>query len=185
MGNHSKPTRRDFIKTASSAVALPYIITSSALGDAERPPASDRIVMGGIGIGNMGRGDMGAFLGRSDVQYVAVSDVRKGVRESAKARADKHYSNQDCADYNDFRELLGRSDIDAVHVATPDHWHAIMVIEACRNGKDVYCQKPETRHVARGTADGRRGSTLLASCLRRKPASVGRLPRHCWQVLGR
>lgn len=150
MGSYRNPTRRDFIKTASAAVAAPYVITSSALGNDERPPASDRIVMGGIGIGNMGRGDMGAFLGRSDVQYVAVSDVRRGAREGAKSRADKHYQNSDCASYNDFRELLAREDIDAVHVATPDHWHSIMVVNACRSGKDVYCQKPETRTLREG-----------------------------------
>lgn len=143
-------TRRDFLKTAGAAVAVPYIITSSALGNDERPAASDRIVMGGIGIGNMGRGDCESFLGRGDVQYVAASDVRRGARDWAKSRVDKHYQNSDCQLYNDFRELLARSDIDAVHVATPDHWHAIMVIEACRSGKDVYCQKPETRTLREG-----------------------------------
>jgi len=144
-------SRRDFLKTAGvAAVAAPYVITSSALGDDQRPPASDRIVMGGIGIGNMGRGDQNNFLNRGDVQYVATCDVRKGVREKAKGKVDGKYSNKDCTAYNDFRELLARDDIDAVHVATPDHWHAIMVIEACRAGKDVYCQKPETRTLREG-----------------------------------
>jgi hypothetical protein len=150
MGSFSRPSRRKFLKTASAALALPYIITSKALGDDTTPPASDRIVMGGIGIGNMGRGDQGAFLGRDDIQYVAVCDVRQEVREQAKAKVDERYQNQDCAAYNDFRELLARTDIDAVHVATPDHWHAIIVIEACRNGKDVYCQKPESRTLREG-----------------------------------
>ena len=150
MGSYLSPTRRQFLKTASAAVAAPYVITSSALGDADRPPASERIVMGGIGIGNMGRGDQGAFLKRPDVQYVAASDVREGARDKAKGEADKRYGNSDCQLYTDFRELLARTDIDAVHVATPDHWHAIMVIEACRNGKDVYCQKPETLTLREG-----------------------------------
>ena len=74
----------------------------------------------------------------------------KGVRDEAKDKVDKHYENTDCQAYNDFRELLARNDIDAVHVATPDHWHAIIVIEACRSGKDVYCQKPETRTLREG-----------------------------------
>jgi hypothetical protein len=119
-----RTTRRDFLKTAGSAFAVPYIITSAALGNSERPADSDRIVMGGIGIGNMGRGDQGAFLGRGDVQYVAMSDVREAVRDESKARVDGHYRNTDCKAYNDFRELLARPDIDAVHIATPDHWHA-------------------------------------------------------------
>src|SRR5690348_2160704 len=145
-----RSTRRTFLKTTGAVVAAPYFIPSSVLGNADRPAASDRIVVGGIGIGNMGRGDMGAFLNRKDVQYVAVCDVREEFREKAKANADGKYGNKDCTAYNDFRELLARTDIDAVHVATPDHWHAIMVIEACRGGKDVYCQKPETRTLREG-----------------------------------
>jgi len=143
-------TRRAFLRGAGAAIAAPCVITSAALGNQDRPAASERIVMGGIGIGNMGRGDMGNFLGRGDVQYVAVCDVKKNVREGAKARADKHYSNGDCAAYNDFRELLARDDIDAIHCATPDHWHAVIVVDACRHGKDVYCQKPETRALGEG-----------------------------------
>lgn len=150
MRQHKKPTRRQFLKTAGAAFGVPYIITSAALGNSERPPASDRIVMAGIGIGNMGRGDQGAFLGRSDVQYVGVCDVRTDFRDKAKDTVDKRYNNGDCQTYNDFRELLARPDIDAVHIATPDHWHALMVIEACRNGKDVYCQKPETLTLREG-----------------------------------
>lgn len=150
MAKPNQPTRRQFVKAAGASLAVPYILTSTALGNSTRAPASDRIVMGGIGIGNMGSGDMGAFMGRGDVQFVAVSDVRTGVRNAAKDRADAHYQNKDCQAYNDFRELLARTDIDAVHVSTPDHWHAIMVIEACRQGKDVYCQKPETRTLREG-----------------------------------
>jgi hypothetical protein len=150
MGSHHHPTRREFLQTAGAALAVPYIITSTALGQDNIPPASDRIVMGGIGIGNMGNGDQDAFLGRPDVQYVALCDVRAAVREGAKGKVDKHYNNKDCQAYTDFREMLARTDIDAVHVATPDHWHAIIVIEACRSGKDVYCQKPETRTLREG-----------------------------------
>ncbi len=159
MANARRSSRRDFLKTASAAVAAPYVISSTALGDSQRPPASDRIVMAGIGIGNQGRGDQGAFLNRKDVQYVAMCDVREEVRNKGKENVDKHYGNSDCKVYDDFRELLARADIDAVHIATPDHWHAIIAIEACRQGKDVYCQKPETLTLAEGpkmVAAGRR-----------------------------
>jgi GFO/IDH/MocA oxidoreductase family protein len=145
-----KSTRRDFLTTAGAALAAPYVITSAALGNSERPAASDRIVVGGIGIGNQGRGDQGNFLNRKDVQYVAVCDVREEVRQKAKDNVDARYKNSDCKVYNDFRELLARPDIDAVHIATPDHWHAIITIEACRQGKDVYCQKPETLTLREG-----------------------------------
>jgi hypothetical protein len=183
MAHASDPSRREFIKTASATIAVPYIITSSALGDSERPPASDRIVMGGIGIGNMGRGDLAAFLGRPDVQYVAVCDVRTGARDSAKARTNERYQNSDCQSYNDFRELLARADIDAVHIATPDHWHAIMVIEACRNGKDVYCQKPETRTLREGPLmieAARRYSRVVSGGSQRVLEDYRAIVDKCW-----
>ena len=142
--------RRTFIKTAAASVALPYFIPAAALGKDGNTAPSERIVMGGIGIGNMGRGDQGAFLGRKDVQYVAVCDVKKGSREGSVNRVNQKYGNKDCKAYNDFREIMARDDIDAVHCATPDHWHAIVVIDACRNGKDIYCQKPETKTLREG-----------------------------------
>ncbi|HEV3025368.1 MAG TPA: Gfo/Idh/MocA family oxidoreductase, partial [Pirellulales bacterium] len=168
---------------AGAAIAAPYVITSNALGNADVPPASDRIVMGGIGTGNMGRGDQGAFLGRSDVQYVAVCDVRKGFRDAGKGQVDEHYKNQDCTSYNDFRELLARPDIDAVHIATPDHWHAIMVIEACRNGKDVYCQKPETRTLREGplmVEAARRYSRVVSGGSQRVLEDYRGIVDQCW-----
>ena len=185
MGHRHRPTRRQFLQTAGAAIAAPYVITSSALGNADVPPASDRIVLGGIGIGSQGSNDQGDFLKRTDVQYIAVSDVRKSVRDKCKARIDGHYSNTDCTTYNDFRELLARPDIDAVHIATPDHWHAIVMIEACRNGKDVYCQKPETRTPARRAIDDRRRAEVFACRFRRQPACVGRLSANCQSLLER
>ena len=176
-------TRRDFLKTASASIALPYIITSSALGDDDTAPASDRIVMGGIGIGNKGRDDQNKFLRRGDVQYVAVSDVRTGVRNTAKKKVDDKYSNTDCQEYNDFREILARTDIDAVHIATPDHWHAIMVIEACRSGKDVFCQKPETRTLREGTLmieAARRYSRVVSGGSQRVLQDYRGVVNKCW-----
>jgi predicted dehydrogenase len=183
MAHKQQATRREFLKTAGAAVAVPYVITSAALGNAQRAPASERIVMGGIGIGNMGSGDLGAFLGRGDVQYVAVCDVRKDVRDKAKSRVDDHNKNSDCRAYNDFRELLGRDDIDAVHVATPDHWHAILVVEACRHGKDVYCQKPETRTLREGplmVAAARRYSRVVSGGSQRVLEDYRKTVDQCW-----
>jgi hypothetical protein len=130
-------SRRRFIAGATAAVAAPYVITSKALGDATTPPASDRIVIAGIGLGNQGSADAGGFKKLPDVAYVAQCDV-KWKADPAKGQ------------YQDFRELLARDDIDAVHIGTPDHWHAVMMIAACRAGKDVYLQKPETLVLAEG-----------------------------------
>ena len=182
---NQKPSasRREFLKVGSVAITVPYIITSNALGQDGVPAASERIVMGGIGIGNMGTGDQNNFLGRKDVQYVAVSDVRTKYREEAKKRVDKKYQNADCQAYNDFRELIARDDIDAVHVATPDHWHAIMVIEACRNGKDVYCQKPETRTLREGplmVEAARRYSRVVSGGSQRVLQDYRAVVDKCW-----
>ena len=148
-----KTSRRSFLKATGAATAtlgFPTIIPSSALGDENKPAPSNRIVMGGIGLGNKGRGDHNDFLRHSEVQYVAVCDVRKRMLNEARDKTNAKYENKDCKSYNDYRELLARDDIDAVHVGTPDHWHAQMVVEACRHGKDVFCQKPETLTLGEG-----------------------------------
>ena len=150
MNKANRTTRREFLTRASAAIVAPCVITTSALGAGGRLAASERIVMGGIGIGNMGSGDQNAFLNRADVQYVAVCDVRKSSREGAADQVNKHYGNANCKTYGDFRDLLARGDIDAVHIATPDHWHAFIEVHACRSGKDVYCQKPESLTIREG-----------------------------------
>lgn len=155
--NHNTPknvTRRGFLRTVGTAAAIgmPYLVKASALGKDGRPSASERIVMGTIGPGNMGSGDMNSLAGFPEVQLVAVCDVRKSSLERAKASIDKKYGDQGCRPYTDFRELLARPDIDAVNIATPDHWHAVMVVRACEAGKDVYCQKPECLTIAEGRA---------------------------------
>jgi len=152
----SKPnamTRRQFLKgsaTAAAAAAFPLVMPSSALGAGDRPAPSNRIVMGFVGNGGQGTGDMGGFLGFGEVQGVAVCDVDRNHRERAKNIIDGRYKTQDCAAYVDFRELVTRPDLDAVFCATPDHWHAIVTVEAMRNGKDVYCEKPESLTIREG-----------------------------------
>ncbi len=145
-------SRRQFLKATGLAVAAPYLITSSALGAENRPPASERIVMGTIGCGGQGTGDMNGLIGFPEVQMVATCDPVPAHRQRAKEIVDKHYNSQDCTAYNDFREVLARPDIDAVLIGTPDHWHAIVTIEACKHGKDVYCEKPECLTIRDGRA---------------------------------
>src|SRR5919106_2365749 len=144
--------RRRFLKTALSAtgaaVMAPTIIPSSALGLDGSVAPSERIVVGGIGIGNRGTYDLGCFLQQKDVQFVAVCDVKKSRRDAVKKIADKHHGNSDCAQYRDFRELLDRDDIDAVLIATGPNWHATAAMYAARAGKDMYCEKPVTRNIA-------------------------------------
>jgi len=138
-------SRRKFIGEAvATTLAAPLVISSRAFG------ANDRIVTGCVGMGGRGTGDMGGFLGAREVRVVAVCDVIAAHRYRAKKIVDQRYRNQDCAAYNDFRDLVTRPDIDAVLIATPDHWHAIVGVEAMKNGKDVYCEKPETLTIREG-----------------------------------
>ncbi len=139
-------TRRRFLGAASAAVALPTFIPSSAFG------ANDRIVMGCIGMGKRGTGDMRSFLGFDDVHVAAVCDVVASKREKAKSHVDEKYGNTDCKAYNDFREIIARRDIDVVLIGTPDHWHVPISIMAMDAGKDVFCEKPETLTVREGRA---------------------------------
>lgn len=155
--------RRQFLKAsaaaAGAAIMAPTIIPSSALGRDGAVAPSERIVVGGIGIGNRGTYDLGCFLEQKDVQFVAVCDVKEVRRLAVKKKADEQYANQDCKMYGDFRELLDRSDIDAVLIATGPNWHATMAMNAARAGKDMYCEKPVTKNIAQ--------SLILAETMRR------------------
>lgn len=146
-------TRRGFLgRTAAAAgcsLMLPAIVPSSVFG-AGAP--SSRIVMGAIGVGSQGTGDMRGFLSKSEVQMVAVCDVDRGHRDGAKRIVDGAYKNNDCKTYLDFRELIGRGDLDAVQIAVPDHWHALPAIAAAGAGLDIHAQKPFSRSIREGRA---------------------------------
>jgi len=132
---------------------MPYIIPSSALGRDGRISPSERIVLGGIGIGGRGKHDLQWMLPEKDVQFVAVCDARKERREAVKQIVDTRYDNKDCAMYRDIREFLAeRTDIDAVLIATGDRWHSLAAIMAMRAGKDVYSEKPSSMTIAEGQA---------------------------------
>ncbi|MBI4875597.1 MAG: Gfo/Idh/MocA family oxidoreductase, partial [Acidobacteria bacterium] len=125
--------RRTFLACSTAALSRPAAA------------ASDRIRFAVIGAGNRGGYVAGVFGGFSDVECVAVCDVYKPNREQVAAKLPG--KPEAVADY---RRVLDRKDIDAVLIATPDHWHGPMVMEACRAGKDAYCEKPVTHSIETG-----------------------------------
>ena len=135
-------SRRRFLGLSAAAASAPWIVPASALGRGGAVAPSERIVMAGLGIGPRGRQDLTATLPEKDVQFVAICDVQRSRREFVKQMVDTKYGNTDCVMYSDMFELLARPDIDAVLIATGDHWHALASILAARAGKDVYSEKP-------------------------------------------
>ncbi len=114
--------------------------------------AGERLTMGAIGLGGQGMHNLKSFLTCEDLRVLAVCDVDANHLQRAKQTVDAAYGNQDCNVYRDFREVLARDDIDTVLIATPDHWHAILAIEAAKAGKDIYCEKPISLTIAEGRA---------------------------------
>jgi glucose-fructose oxidoreductase len=128
-------TRRRFLQGTAAAAAAPYVITSTALGNADTPPASERVTLGHIGVGNQGSHLFFNFLKCKGCQSVAIADAYKDRREARAAACQGKV-------YADFRDLLARPDIDAVIIATPDHWHVPIAVAAARAKKDAYVEKP-------------------------------------------
>ena len=150
-------TRRTFLQQAAvavgGAVALPTLIPSSALGRDGFVAPSERIVMGGIGIGGRGTYVLNWMFGYPDVQFVAVCDPQKSRREAVKRLIDNKNGNSDCKLYVDIRDFLAsRPDIDGVLSATGDRWHALAAVWAMRAGKDIYSEKPSSMTIAEGQA---------------------------------
>jgi len=150
---------------ALGTVGFPYIVSSSAVGKDGYVAASERIVMGCIGMGGQGTAGMGGgfppyvnwapkggFMGQPGVQVVAVCDVNARHRNRARNIVNNKYGDKNCATYNDFRELLAREDIDAVLIATGDRWHPLISIAAAKAGKDIYCEKPISLTIAEARA---------------------------------
>ncbi len=142
-------SRRSFLQRAASAAVTPFLLPSHIWAAPTKP--NSRLTMGFVGMGMQNRGLLGGFLGQ-DTQVLAVCDVDTTRRNDAKKRVDEHYANQPgrsgkCAAYNDFREITDRKDIDAVSIATPDHWHTVVAVAALQGGKDVYCEKPLTHNI--------------------------------------
>jgi len=160
-------TRRRFLASAGAALAAPYVLPARARGAAA---PSNRVHVGCIGVGNQGSQVLQGFLQNDDVQVVAVCDVNTASygyktasqylgRDPARRMVEDHYAAgspsgrfRGCDAVTDFREVLGRPDVDAVTIVVPDHWHAVMTVLAARAGKDIYCEKPLSLTVEDGRA---------------------------------
>ena len=136
-------TRRNFIKAAGAAA----LVSRTPFARAARAAASDRITLGVIGWGMMGPANTKVFLEQPDCQVVAACDLDKNALQAAVDTVNTKYGNQDCKAYHDYRELLARDDIDAVMIAIPDHWHALVATAAANRKKDIYGEKPLARTI--------------------------------------
>jgi predicted dehydrogenase len=141
-------SRRHFLAATGLAVAAPTLFSSCATKSSNRPAPSGRISVGVVGWGMQGPGNTNELLGLSDVQVVAACDLDKNHLQTALDTINGHYKNQDAKPYHDYREMLARKDIDAVMLAVPDNWHALVATEAANNKKDIYGEKPLARTIA-------------------------------------
>ncbi len=153
-GNNT--SRRSFLKTvaatAAGTIGLPLIVPASALGRSGAVPPNDRIAIACVGVGGMGTSNLNGFLEKPRVQVVAVCDVDARHRERARKIVETKTGKKGCAEYNDFRELFAREDLDAVSIATPDHWHALIAVAAAKRGLDIYGEKPFAYSIGEGRA---------------------------------
>jgi predicted dehydrogenase len=171
-------SRRKLLTGAAATGAAPLIVRPAVLGRAAVAAPSDRINLGFIGLGTLGPIHLRAFLGSPEVQVLAVCDVDRKRRETAKAAVETAYAEErakdrysGCGEYNDFRELLAREDIDAVVITVGDRWNGVMAAMAAEAGKDIYCEKPVsvTIQEARGMANAvRRYGRILQTGLQQR-----------------
>jgi hypothetical protein len=145
MNLDTHPTRRHFLKTGAAAIAAPMILPARLFG--QNAP-SNKISVGVIGTGSKAYGGMRNFMASPSAQITAVCDVNRKNLDAAGERAKVPAERR----YRDFRELLARDDIDAVLIASPDHWHVLQAKAAIEAGKDVYCEKPLSNTIAEGRA---------------------------------
>jgi len=150
-------SRRAFLKNTALASASAPLVLGSGVWGASAPSPSERITMALIGVRNMGGNHLRTLQGNDRVQILAVCDVDDNNLNAAKQSVLKAYAQraksgtfQGCDATKDFREVMARKDIDAVCIATPDHWHTLISLAAIRSGKDVYCEKPLTLTIREG-----------------------------------
>ncbi len=174
--------RRQFLGRAASGLAIPAVIPSSVLGRPGRQGANDRIRIGVIGVGGMGQNHVGPdTVALCDVDDGHLADARKRVTQGEPFLT------------KDFRRVLDRKDVDAVIIATPDHWHALMTVMACQAGKHVMSEKPTAKTIAEGRAmvraarrynrvvqihaQGRSNPNAHAACTFVRNGGIGRIRR--------
>lgn len=150
--NNQNPNRRQFIQSTAAILSAPFILPSHVWS--AEVPANEKITLGFIGVGKQNGYLMRNMLRRKETQVLAVCEVDTTRREHAQKTVNEYYAEKSnsgaskkCEAYSDFRELLKRKDIDAVVIATPDHWHAIIAISAANAGKDIYCEKPLSQSI--------------------------------------
>ena len=167
--NSKKVTRRKFLGGIGLGLAVPYVLPSGILSAAGAPPPSERINLGFIGVGGIGGWHLNAYLDDKEHPPVAVCDVDEVFSVGAASRVGPH-----CRIYNDFRDLLDDKDVDAVVVAVPDHWHALIAVYAAQAGKDIYCEKPLSltiREAQQMVAAARRYGTVFQTGSQQRSAS--------------
>ena len=151
MSDSSKVSRRSFMgKTAAAGAAglsVPYFVPQAALGGEGSPGANDKIQVGLIGCGGMGRGNLGNCARHPDVAVTALCDVQQ-----PRLDATLNQYKESAKPYRDYRELLAAADVDAVIIGTPPHWHCLQATEACEAKKDIYVQKPMTLYLGESLA---------------------------------
>ena len=157
--SHASVSRRGFLGRAGALIAAPWILPAAARGSDGFVAPSNRITLASIGVGCMGRGHLRGFLDQPDVQVLGVCDVDRWRREHNQAVVDEKYAQQrasgayrGCAAYVEMRELLARTDLDAVVIALGERWHPAATILAAEAGKDVYVEKPVALTIAEGRA---------------------------------
>lgn len=187
MSHHNRTTRRGFLLAAAvgaaGAAAFPHVVPASALGGEGAVAPSNRITLGLIGAGNINGQHRQAFLAEKDARLVTVCDPVAERRRDSCERINQACGTRVCEDYSDYRDVLARADIDAVCIGVPDHWHAILAIEAMWAGKDVYVEKPLTRTIAEGRAVVQAAATygrVLQTGLQRR--SMGAYRHACEMV---
>ncbi|MBI5092181.1 MAG: Gfo/Idh/MocA family oxidoreductase [Candidatus Hydrogenedentes bacterium] len=181
-------SRRAFLAQSAAAAAAPLILPTGVLAAHGRPGANDRVVTGHIGIGGMGSGHLGALKDQAGALCDVDQNHLKRAREIVGRAVDT---------YTDYRRILDRQDIDAVVIASPDHWHAVQMVHACEAGKDVYVEKPACNTIAEGQAmmraanrfgrvvqvgsQGRSTPAAHAACTYIRNGQLGQVQRvDCW-----